>query len=546
MGTIAWSEPNSNGLMMPRGMTDLPSNFPSSVNQVLSLGLQLCPDADAVVGPHSRLTYRLLDEAAARVASAFRSLGVKPGDRVGASLENGPETVAAFLGALRAGAIWVGINRGLAPAEKAMIIEDADVCLWLADEKSARELQDHRAGGAHGLKIVSTSPSDPTDEWKALLETSTPLESSVRSSPESPAAMAYTSGTTGRPKGVVHSHRNLLLPGAVRALWGRRGDDRVGVSLPLTILNLMILGPLAAFQRATTCVVMNRVDAKGIAEWVHSESVTSLAIVPTTVFDLVSDLTITPEDLASLLDPVVGGASVPAGLGKRFEEKFGSRLTRSYGLTEAPTAVAMTADDSSNDEGSSGRPLDHVVISVCSPEGDELAPLEVGEICIGPRADGPWAGMYSPMLGYWRRPEETRSAHRYGLLWTGDLGYLTDGGQLYVTARKSDVIVRGGAKVYPAEIERVLNACPGVAGSLVLGLPDERLGERIVAAVEFGDRVAPSHEQLREACRLSLARFKVPEEFLVLSCLPRNAMGKVNKRDVLGLLEDEIRSRTYG
>jgi acyl-CoA synthetase (AMP-forming)/AMP-acid ligase II len=150
------------------------------------------------------------------------------------------------------------------------------------------------------------------------------------------------------------------------------------------------------------------------------------------------------------------------------------------------------------------------------------------------------------MLGYWRRPEETRSAHRYGLLWTGDLGYLTDGGQLYVTARKSDVIVRGGAKVYPAEIERVLNACPGVAGSLVLGLPDERLGERIVAAVEFGDRVAPSHEQLREACRLSLARFKVPEEFLVLSCLPRNAMGKVNKRDVLGLLEDEIRSRTYG
>jgi acyl-CoA synthetase (AMP-forming)/AMP-acid ligase II len=174
-----------------------------------------------------------------------------------------------------------------------------------------------------------------------------------------------------------------------------------------------------------------------------------------------------------------------------------------------------------------------VSVTVRTDDGAPVAPGEVGEVCVGPADDGLFAGAYTPMLGYWGRPEAAADALRDGILRTGDLGYLTADGDLVITDRKGDLIVRGGANVYPAEVERVLHEEPRVAACAVVGVPDQRLGERVVAAVVRGGDASLTADELREHCARSLARYKVPERFLFVDELPRNAMGKVVKRLVV-------------
>ena len=167
--------------------------------------------------------------------------------------------------------------------------------------------------------------------------------------------------------------------------------------------------------------------------------------------------------------------------------------------------------------------------------GVDLPDGEVGEVCFRARSEGRWAGVWTPMLGYWNRPEATREALRGGLLHTGDLGHLDADGQLVVRGRQNQLILRGGANVYPAEVERVLLTHPDVAESAVIGLPDERLGERVVAVVVPVAGCSPDPADLSVHCAVDLARYKVPEKFLVVDELPRNAMGKVVPRDLLPL-----------
>jgi acyl-CoA synthetase (AMP-forming)/AMP-acid ligase II len=311
------------------------------------------------------------------------------------------------------------------------------------------------------------------------------------------------------------------------------------VCLPLTILNLMILGPLASFLSARPCVLMDRIDPVGIAAWVRDERITSFAAVPTILHDLLTHPDVDRDDLATLTRPGVGGANCPQHLRDVYADRFGRRVASSYGLTEAPTAVTIEDTTRPPVQGSSGRALPHLSVSIRTDDGAELPAGEIGEICVGRAEHGPFAGVYTPMLGYWRQPDATRAAfHDAGqVLRTGDLGYLSADGDLFVTDRKNDVIVRGGANVYPAEIERVLAEIPGVAECAVVGVPDDRLGERVVAALVLEKDTELSSDELRRRCTVSLARYKVPEEFVFVDDLPRNAMGKVVKRHVVSVLE---------
>ena len=351
--------------------------------------------------------------------------------------------------------------------------------------------------------------------------------------PFAPAAIAYTSGTTGQPKGVVHSQHNLLLVGAVGLATRRAEDDRTGVLLPLSILNLMILGPVSTVQAGTCTVCIDRADAVGLASWIRDERVTSFSAVPTIIHDLLTHPDVTEADLASLVRPGCGGGVTPDSFRRLYEERFGTRLTTGYGLTEAPTAVTTEDPALPRVPDGSGRALPHVSVTIQADDGTALAAGEVGEVCVGPATDGIFAGVYTPMLGYWNRPDATAAALRDGVLRTGDLGYLTDDGDLVVTDRKGDLILRGGANVYPAEVERVLHQEPRVGACAVVGLPDERLGERVVAAIVRAGDEPLTAEELREHCARSLARYKVPERFLFVDDLPRNAMGKVVKRLVV-------------
>jgi acyl-CoA synthetase (AMP-forming)/AMP-acid ligase II len=450
---------------------------------------------------------------------------VRPGDRVGASLPNVPEIVVAFLAAMRIGAVWVGVNRVLASKEKAYELRDAGVSVLLADDDAAEQLAPPRTRGdlpdlRHVVRLG--------EEWDALVARGDDAPA-VDIDPFAPAAIAYTSGTTGYPKGAVHGQHNLLVPGAVYVAGGLWGHERYGVALPLTVLNLIVLCPLVAFQHGTTVVCIDRVDAAGLAEWIRAERVQTFSAVPTMVYDLLTAPDVADDDLVSLVRPGVGGADCPPAIRELYEKRFGVPIVSGYGLTEAPTSVTVERAEGPFHTGAAGWPLPHVRITIRDDEGRELHAGEVGEICVEAVADGAWAGVYTPFLGYWNQPDASAEALRGDVLHTGDIGALGADGSLFVKGRRSEVIIRGGANVYPAEVERVLHDDARVAACAVVGCPDERLGERVVAYVQLAPGAPASEDDLRAHCLAELARYKVPERWVFVDDLPRNAMGKVVK-----------------
>jgi long-chain acyl-CoA synthetase len=500
---------------------------PSGVFDVLRGPLATTPDAPALVTRSARLTYAELDAWADRATGALADLGVRAGDRVAASLPNDAPIVAAFHGAMRLGAIWVGINQALAPPEKAFMLNDCRATVLLSDDPVADGLE--ATGQEHPARIVRPA------EWAAACDAASDAASDASSGrpagsepdPEAPAAIAYTSGTTGFPKGAVHCQAGLILPGAATVL--RRGwgpDLRKGDALPLTILNMLTLTTLLTAQAGATAVIIDQADVASIVEWIRTERVTVWNGPPAQLWTMVRDGSIDPAHLASLDEVWVGGADCPDRLRMDFEERFGVRVCRTYGLTEAPALVSLDDLDGTAAEGTSGRPLDHVAVDTRD-----------GEIVLGPNPSGPLAGRYRPALGYWEKPDAGVGVLDGRVLRTGDLGQIDPSGHLRVLGRKSTVINRGGANVYPAEVERVLVDAPGVGACSVVGVPDERLGERVSAALEPRAGEVIDIDKVAEYCRANLAAYKVPERWAVVERLPRNQMGKVPAPAVRDLIQ---------
>jgi acyl-CoA synthetase (AMP-forming)/AMP-acid ligase II len=527
------------GLAPPERRPEIPGR-PQSVAEVLDPVLERDPGRTALVGRHGRLSYAELDAAANRAAQALASLGLAPGDRVAACLPNDVGIVVAFLAAMRLGALWVGVNRVLAPPEKAYILEDSGAALLLTSSDVARELEALRARLPGLRALLRADPADPRSEWASLCARQRgEARPDVALDPWGPAAIAYTSGTTGHPKGAVHSQHNLLLPGAVSAA-ERTHPEHVpqGVVLPLTILNLVVLGPLQTWQNGSACVAMDRTDAIGVAEWIERERIGSFAGVPTLIHDLLTHPEVRPEQLVSLTQPLVGGATCPEALRVLYRARFGRDVAIGYGMTEAPTSVTRAEGGPVATPGLCGRALPQVEISIRDETGRALPTGSEGEICVGPARQGAWAGVYTPMLGYWKKPEATAQALRDGVYYSGDLGVLEPDGTLYIRGRRNELILRGGANVYPAEVERVLAEHPAVAECAVFGIPDARLGERVVATVVLAPAVRARVEELQAFCREQLARYKVPERIAFVETLPRNAMSKVVKRMLAPLFEE--------
>ncbi len=529
--------PAAHGLRPPAARPAIPGGGPQGVAEVLDRALAEDPAREALVGRHGRLGYAALDDAANRAAAALAELGVRPGDRVAACLPNDVDLVVAFLACMRMGALWVGVNRVLAMPEKAFLLRDSGAAVLLAAPDLAGALAAERRDLPELAHVVVVDPGGPGDAWQARLAGAAGARRpELAVDPFAPAAIAYTSGTTGRPKGAVHSQHNLLLPGSVACATGRYPPGvRMGVVLPLTLTNLVVLGPLVAFQLGSCCVAIDRVDPEGLAEWIRRERVGSFAGVPTIFHDLLTHPDVKPEDLASLVAPEVGGAECPEEFRALYRERFGAEVRVGYGMTEAPTAVTWSGGEASSQPGLCGCAQPQVEIAILGEGDRRLGPGEVGEICVGPAREGPWAGIYTPMLGYWDQPEATAEALRGGLYHTGDLGCLDAEGTLWIRGRRSDLILRGGANVYPAEVERAIQEIPGVAGCAVLGIPDRRLGQRVVAAVEPAAGARLSAEEIQAHLAPRLARYKLPERIEIVAKLPRNAMSKVVKRELEGL-----------
>lgn len=529
----------ANGLTLSEARPPLPGEGPQTIAAILEPMLRTRPEAPALVGRHGRFSYRTLDAAVTRAAAALHALGLRAPDRVAACLPNDVDIVIAFLASQRLGLIWVGVNRPLAPAEKAYILRDSGARAYLVAAELAGEF-DGRSEETPDLEhVLRVDPDAPDCDWRrALAAAGSVSPPEVEIDPFAASAIAYTSGTTGFPKGAVHSQHNLLLPGVVASILGNRPDPpKHGVVLPMTILNLMVLGPLCVLYDGRCVVAMDRIDALGVAEWVREEQVGAFDGVPTIIHDLLTHPEVTKQDLASLTAPGMGGADCPPEVVALFRERFGGEVIIGYGMTEAPTAVTWTDGSVPKGPGLCGLPIPQVEIEILDDEGRVLPPGEVGEICVRPARTGDFAGVYTPMLGYWRKPEASAEALAGGRYHTGDLGFLEPDGNLYIRGRRNELILRGGANVYPAEVERVLAAHPEIEAVAVLGVPDERLGERVAAVVQRAPGSRLDEAAIKAYARAELARYKVPEAIRFVDEMPRNAMNKIVKPRLVGLFE---------
>lgn len=530
------------GLQPPPCRVAMPEG-PRDVASILDRPLRERPTALALVSRHDRLTF---EETAALVRAAaqfLRELGVGEGDRVAACAGNHADIAIAFLAVQRLGAMWVGVNRNYAPLEKRFLLEDAGACIFLADNKAADEIEALAEQPSALRHVVRMEPGDAASAWRNNVRSRLGAAPDFpHIDPWAPAAIAYTSGTTGFPKGVVHSQHNMVMAAWAANVYSGRTDAEVirATALPMTILNLMILGPIAAFATGARHVCMDRIDAEGVAEWIEKEQVNTLSLVPTIVQDMLTLPSIKPEALRSITWLVAGAAVVPQALPGLYQARFGRKLTVGYGLTECPTGVSATRDQSPNVQGAIGRPNFHLEVTIQDEAGGILPAGEAGEICFRAVQTGAWALVYAGPLGYWRRAEASAKLLRGGWVHTGDVGSYDAQGELHIHDRRNDLIIRGGSNIYPAEVERVLREDARVRDCAVVGMPDARLGEVVAAFIEPFDssKTEGLVQDLELHCRDRIAKYKIPVHWELVREMPRNAMGKIVK----GKLKDRLKS----
>jgi long-chain acyl-CoA synthetase len=485
------------------------------------------PDRIALIDGAQRLTYADVEQRSRHWAGALLSSGLVAGDRVAASMANSVDLVMSYLAAMRAGLVWVGVGAALSSDERDHMHRDSGASVLLVSGSAP--------SSAPSLpSVTSCAAFDVADDpWLRLAAEATdvtlpPIDAFA------PAAIAYTSGTTGRPKGVVHSQRNMLLPGVVGASLDQ-GVGPVGMYLPLTSLNMQVLGPVYAMVNGTACVCIERRDVAGVVEAIGSYGIGRLSAAAATVYDLVVDESFDRDALASLHSLTVGGSSTPDWLVDAYHQRFGKRFLSGYGLTEAPSSVTRELADRAHVAGGSGPALPQFELAMLDDDGRPAPPGHVGEICFRAASVGAFADVYTPMLGYWQQSAASEAALRDGWVHTGDVGRL-DGDELLVEDRRIDLIVRGGSNIYPAEVERVLLADRRVDQCAVVARADARLGQLPVAFVQLNGGATMTIDDVLALCARSLAAYKVPVEVRFVANLPRNSMGKVLRDELRALL----------
>jgi long-chain acyl-CoA synthetase len=458
------------------------------------------PAAEALVRGARRIGYAELDRAAAHVAAGLAAAGIRPGERVALMLPNAPELVAAYYGILRAGAIAVPLDPDLKRDEVRFSLADAGAGLLIAWRGLQRELRD-------ALPTWVAAPGSFFDDGAGG---AAPGPVAPRQAGDT-AVIAYTSGTTGRPRGAELTHANLLSNAQVTArLFAFSAADAVLAALPLS----------HAFGQTCT---MNAAVAAG-ARIVLSPrfeplpEVTVLVGGPSMYARLLADGA--PARPAALRMCISGGAPLAPDLLEACEAALGTRLLEGYGLTETSPVASFNRPDDPRRPGSIGTPIDGVEMRL-----RDVTVHGVGEIVIrGPNV----------MKGYWNRPEETRAVlSGDGWLRTGDLARVDDEGAFVIVGRAKDLVIRDGRNVYPREIEDVLQGHPDVLEAAVLGIPDALVGEELVACVVLGPRASATEDDLRGYVRERVADFKCPRRVWFAASLPRSRSGKLLKRAIV-------------
>ncbi|MDD5335504.1 MAG: long-chain fatty acid--CoA ligase [Rhodoferax sp.] len=480
------------------------------------------PERIAIRFEGRSITYGQLNRDANRLAASLRAAGVAVADRVALYLPNVPEFAVAYYAAQKLGAIPVTINAILKTEEVRYLLDDSGAAVVITMDELKRYVPDDCA--ALRLRVV-VDPKAELTGWVALaqlLQRGADTFASVQRSGDDVAALLYSSGTTGFPKGVAltqhNIHSNIALPPQARYSDYRPGD-RLAAFLPLFHVYGQNYIMNAAILAGATIVLFPRFVPDVVLRAIGEERITHFFAVPTIFINLLA-MDLSGYDLSSLRYEMSAAATMPEEISRRWTERFGRRVYEGYGLTEC-SPFSCYNDVKEHRFGSVGRAIEGFELKIFDESDHEVAAGVQGEIVI--RGDG-------VMQGYWRRPEETATALRGGWLHTGDVGRMDQDGYVYITDRVKDMINVSGFKVWPAEVEQYLYKVPGIQEVAVYGIPAAAQGEKVAVAVVLKPGATLSADGIIAYCREHIAAYKVPARVDIVSELPKSASGKILKR----------------
>ena len=500
-----------------------------------------------------RVTYGAWFRAVARLAHELQARGIGKGDRVALAMRNLPEWPVVFFAATTIGAICVPLNAWWTGEELAYGLADSGTRLLVCDEERWERIAPRR-GECPDLETVIVSRAEETLDGAEALDEIIGAPNAYASldqqalpeveiAPDDDATIFYTSGTTGRPKGALGTHRNLctnILSSGYSAACSvlRRGEElpdpvpRVGLTvIPLFHVTACSANLMMTIVSGSTLIFMYRWDAVEAFKIIEREKVTVTGGVPTIAWQLLEHPDRKNYDLSSLETIAYGGAPAAPELVRKIREVFGALPGNGWGMTETMATVAShSSEDYLNRPASCGPPVAVADLKIMSEDGSrEMLTGEVGEL---------WARGPMVVKGYWNKPEATAETFIDGWVRTGDLAYLDEEGWCYIADRAKDMIIRGGENIYSTEVENVLYDHPAVTDAALIGLPHKQLGEEPAAVVHLAPDMEADEAELQAWVAERLAKFKVPVRIAFSEdTLPRNANGKILKQNLTEMFD---------
>jgi malonyl-CoA/methylmalonyl-CoA synthetase len=477
------------------------------------------------------ISYLDLHQKTRDAAGALRSLGISGGDRVALLLPKGPEFIELHLAVLALGAVCLPLNPGYRPEEIAYFLFDSEANLLVTYQEKYDELKKGLIGFPDIPVLLIDGECPNCVSYPRLLNrTAAGTDLSYPTSEENLALLCYTSGTTGRSKGAMITHGNLIRNlQALRQAWQWSKRDVLLHALPLFHLHGLVVALHGCLLAGATLILLERFDPRLVWETLDQQSCTIFMGVPTMYQRLCQtwETLLQKTRLKTMRVFISGSAPLSETLFERFREQTGHTILERYGMTEAGMIASNPYPAETRKAKSVGYPLAGVQLRIADATGNEAVPGEVGEV---------WIRGNNIFRGYWRQSEKTAAAFQEGWFKSGDLGYQDprDHGRLYLVGRAKELIISGGLNVYPKEVENVLETHEAVQEAAVYGLPDEDLGEKVLAAVVLKDGAIFSPEECLAYCREHLAPYKCPQKVTLLPALPRNAMGKIQRQALPG------------
>ena len=471
-------------------------------------------DKIAIYEKDASYSYAQLQDKVARYRAYLYALGVRPRDNVALFAKNSAAFLFSYMAVASLGGVVVPLNTMLTPREIAFILKDAQVKHIITD-RDLNLAEQYKEGETLPVKLLID------DIEKEISQKKYPEPPAINIRNSDPCVILYTSGTTGRPKGALLSHSNLVSNAeAFTAVTESGPDDKALSVLPMFHSFGWTCSIAANLYNGASITIVETFAPKEVIATIRDQGITVVAGVPA-MYNFYTSLA-KPEDLAGVRLFISGGASLPLEIIERFYEKTKKHVIEGYGLSEASPVVSFNPLKLTK-PGSIGLPIKDNKVKIVDDNGKELGCREIGELLV----QGP-----NVMIGYYNLPAETAETLRDGWLHTGDLAYLDKDGYIFIVDRKKDIVIVSGLNVYPREVEEILYQYPAIKEAAAIGVPDKSRGESVRAYVVLKEDMKLDKKDLKAFLKKNLAKFKLPREIIEIDALPKNATGKILKKEL--------------